>query len=115
MYLRVTNPSSVTGPVTLTLTNDDGTTSASIPLSDIAGGPSGDLDAGASSGLLNINDVYDAVQAADATFMLGATDKLRVDVVAEFGGSGDGQGVVLSAFNMSSDGTSFNMMTDASN
>jgi len=115
MFIRVTNPSAVSGPVTLTLTNDDGTTSAGIDISTISGGPSGDLVAGASTGLLNINDVYTAVQAADATFELGATDKLRVDVVAEFGGSGAGQGVVLSSFNLSTDGTSFNMMTDASN
>jgi hypothetical protein len=115
MYIRVSNPSAVTGPATLTLTNDDGVTSASIDLTEIAGGPSSDLAAGASTGLLNINDVFDAVQAADATFDLGATDKLRIDVVAEFGGSNTSSGVILSAFNLSSDGTSFNMMTDASN
>ena len=56
-----------------------------------------------------------AVQAGDSTFDLGATNKLRVDVVAEFGTTGTNSGVVLGAFSVSSDGTTFNMMTDASN
>lgn len=65
--------------------------------------------------MLSIDDVFAAVQAADATFDLGATNKLRVDVTAEFGGSAANQAVVLSAFNQSSDLSNFNMMTDASN
>ena len=170
MFIRVTNPSAVAGPVTLTLTNDDGTTSSPIALEDIAGAPAGDLAAGASTALLNIDDVFAAVQAADATFDLGASNKLRVDAVAEFGSNASisqpastststvngvvaraavtvatgatqgftipalaavanstitlttpalvqdlGQtGVILSAFTVSSDGTTFAMMTDAS-
>jgi hypothetical protein len=130
MFIRVTNPSAIAGPVTLTLTNDDGTTSTAIPITAIAGGPAGDLAAGASTALLDINDVMDAVQAADATFALGASNKLRVNVVAEFGanasitGGGTGSasvtqntgetGVILSAFSVSSDGTTFNMLTEAS-
>jgi len=115
MMIRVTNPASIAGPVTLTLTNDDGDTSAAVDITDIAGGPTGDLAAGASTGLLDISDVMAAVQAGDATFDLGATNKLRVDVVAEFGTTGTNSGVVLGAFSVSSDGTTFNMMTDASN
>jgi hypothetical protein len=112
MSLRITNPSSVAGPVTLTLTNDSGVTSASIPITAISGGPAGDLGAGASTGLLSIADVFAAVQAADATFDLGTTNKLRVAVVAEFGG-GANTDVVLNAFSLSSDGTTFSMVTDS--
>jgi len=112
MSLRITNPSSVAGPVTLTLTNDSGTTSAAIPITAISGGPAGDLGAGASTALLSMADVFAAVQAADATFDLGTTNKLRVAVVAEFGG-GAATDVVLNAFSLSSDGTTFSMVTDS--
>lgn len=168
MFLRVTNPSAVAGPVTLTLTNDDGVTSTAIDISAIEGAPAGELAAGASTALLNIDDVMAAVQAADATFALGASNKLRVDVVAEFGSNASitqaastststvagspaiaklsvqagsaftiaavaavadstvtvttpalvqdtgSTGVILSAFTVSSDGTTFAMLTDAS-
>jgi len=168
MFLRVTNPSAVAGPVTLTLTNDDGVTSTAIDLSAIEGAPAGELAAGASTALLNIDDVMAAVQAADATFALGSSNKLRVDVVAEFGSNASitqaastststvagspaiaklsvqagsaftiaavaavadstvtvttpalvqdtgATGVILSAFTVSSDGTTFAMLTDAS-
>ena len=114
MFIRVTNPSAVAGPVTLTLTNDDGLTSSAINLSDIAGAPAGDLGAGASTALLSIDDVMTAVQAADSAFALGAANKLRVDAVAEFGAAG-ATGVILGAFSVSTDGTTFNMLTDASN
>jgi len=112
MSLRITNPSGVAGPVTLTLTNDAGTTSASIPITAITGGPAGDLAAGASTGLLSMANVFAAVQAADATFDVSATNKLRVAVVAEFGGGG-ATDVVLNAFSLSSDGTTFSMITNA--
>ena len=114
MFIRVTNPSAVAGPVTLTLTNDDGLTSSAINLSDIAGAPAGDLGAGASTALLSIDDVMTAVQAADSAFALGTANKLRVDAVAEFGAAG-ATGVILGAFSVSTDGTTFNMLTDASN
>jgi hypothetical protein len=113
MMIRVTNPSTIAGPVTLTLTNDDGVTSSSVSLVDIAGGPTGDLAAGASTALLNISDVFAAVQAADASFELGASNKLRVSVVAEFGTNGGATAVVLNAFSLSSDSTTFSMVTDA--
>jgi len=115
MFIRVTNPSSVSGPVTLQLTNDDGVTSQAINISTITGGPSGDLVAGASTGLMSVANVFAAVQAADPTFDLGATNKLRVSVVAEFGGSAANQGVLLTAFTQDVNKESFMMMTDASN
>jgi len=107
MSIRVTNDSAVVGPTTLTLTNDDGDTSASIAISAIAGGPAGELAVGASTALLSMADVFAAVQAADATFDLGATNKLRVDVTSLT------PSIVLNAFSLSSDGTTFSMVTDA--
>jgi hypothetical protein len=108
MSIRVTNDSAIAGPTTLTLTNDDGETSAAISLADVAGGPAGDLAAGASTTLLNMSDVFAAVQAADATFDLGASsNKLRVSV------SSLTPSIVLNAFSLSSDGTTFSMVTDA--
>jgi len=108
MSIRVTNDSAIAGPATLTLTNDDGETSAAISLADVAGGPAGDLGAGASTALLNMSDVFAAVQAADATFDLGAmSNKLRVSV------SSLTPSIVLNAFSLSSDGTTFSMVTDA--
>jgi hypothetical protein len=107
MSIRVTNDSAVVGPTTLTLTNDDGLTSAAIDITAIAGGPAANLATGASTALLSIADVFAAVQAADATFALGATNKLRVDV------SSLTPSIILNAFSLSSDGTTFSMVTDA--
>jgi hypothetical protein len=107
MSIRVTHDSAVVGPTTLTLTNDDGLTSASINITSIAGGPAANLATGASTGLLNMKDVFAAVQAADATFALGATNKLRVSL------SSLTPSIVLNAFSLSSDGTTFSMVTDA--
>jgi hypothetical protein len=106
-FIRITNPSGISGDVTLQLTNDDGDTSSSVAIAS--------LDAGASSDLLNIDDVFATVQAADATFELGATAKLRVSIDAEFGETGESTGVILGSFSLSTDGNTFNMMTDASN
>jgi len=108
MSIRVTNDSAVVGPTTLTLTNDDGDTSAAIDITAITGGPTADLAAGASTGLLSMAAVFEAVQAADATFALGASsNKLRVTV------SSLTPTIVLNAFSLSSDGTTFSMVTDA--
>lgn len=107
MSIRVTNDSAVGGPVTLTLTNDDGETSAAVSLSDITG-VAGDLAAGSSTALIQMADVFAAVQAADATFELGASsNKLRVGI------SSLTPSIVLNAFSLSSDGTTFSMVTDA--
>jgi len=108
MSIRVTNDSAVVGPTTLTLTNDDGATSAAINITAIAGGPASNLAAGASTGLLSMADVFAAVQAADATFDLGtSSNKLRVNVTSLT------PSIVLNAFSLSSDGTTFSMVTDA--
>ena len=114
MFIRITNPSAVSGPVTLSLTNDDGDSSGSFDLGDVAGVDSSELAAGASTGLLSIDDVFAAAQAANEDFDLGATNKLRVGATAEFGDAGAGTEVIMGAFSVSSDGTTFNMMTDAS-
>jgi len=109
MSIRVTNPTAIVGTATLQLINDDGDTSAAIDLSAIAGGPAGNtLAANSSTALLSIADVFAAVTAADATFTLGTTsNKLRVAVSASL------PTVVLNAFTVSSDGTTFSMVTDA--
>jgi hypothetical protein len=107
MSIRVTNDSAIAGPTTLTLTNDDGDVSAAVSLTAITGGPAGDLAARASTGLLSMANVFAAVQAADATFALGATNKLRVSV------SSLTPTIILNAFSLSSDGTTFSMVTDA--
>jgi hypothetical protein len=108
MSIRVTNDSAIAGPVTLTLTNDDGDTSAAISLGAVAGGPAGDLSAGASTALLSMSAVFAAVQAGDATFALGtSSNKLRVTI------SSLTPTIVLNAFSLSSDGTTFSMVTDA--
>lgn len=117
-FIRITNPSGIAGTVYVTLTNNDGTSSTPIDISAIAGVASSDLAAGASTALLNINDVYDAVVAANPTFTNVTTDagnKLFVEVEAEFGTTGATSGVVVSAFTVSKDGNTFAMMTDASN
>jgi len=108
MSIRITNPSAIVGTATLQLINDDGDVSASIPITAIAGGPTADLAANSSTGLLAMADVFAAVQAADATFSLGTTsNKLRVAVSASL------PAVILNAFTLSSDGTTFSMVTDA--
>jgi len=107
-FIRITNPSGVAGNVTLQLTNDDGDTSAAI---DVAS-----LEAGASTDLLTIESIFASVQAGDAGFDLGANSaKLRVSVDAEFGATGTDTAVILASFSTSTDGNTFNMMTDASN
>jgi len=82
-FVRVTNPSNTSGDVTVTVYNDNGD-SSSFNLGDIAGVASSTLGAKASTGMININDVYAAAQAADATFDHNG-GKLRVLVRGEFG------------------------------
>jgi len=82
-FVRVTNPSNTSGDVTVTVYNDSGD-STSFNLGDIAGVASSTLGSNASTGMININDVYAAAQAADATFDHNG-GKLRVLVRGEFG------------------------------
>ncbi len=85
-FVRVTNPSNVTGAVTVTVTNDAGT-SVTFDLGAINGITGNSLAAGASTALININDVFAAAQATNAAFGLasGTQNKLRVEVRGEFG------------------------------
>ena len=112
-YLRITNPSTMAGNVYLTLINDDGD-SVPINLGDIAGVSSSSLAAGASTALININDVYAAAQVEDPAFDHNS-GKLRVLAEGEFGTTGATTGIVMNSFSMTTDGTGFFMMTDASN
>jgi len=89
-FARITNPSSTAGDVTVTVINDDGE-QVSFDLGDVTGVASSNLVARASTKLININDIFAAAEAADATFALAATgpnskNKLRVVVRGEFGG-----------------------------
>jgi hypothetical protein len=106
--IRITNPSTLAGNVYITVTNDAGE-SVQIQLGDIEGVDSTSLAAGASTGLININDVYAAATAADDTFAHNG-GKLRLDIDAEFGETGQASGVVVNAFSMTTDGTGFFMM-----
>lgn len=87
-FVRITNPSQTDGDVTVTVYNDAGD-SVTFPMGDIAN-VSSTLEAEGSTKLINVNDVYAAAQAADATFALAATgadsrNKLRIEVRGEFG------------------------------
>ncbi len=114
MFVRFTNPSSIAGNVQFWLTNDAGVKSDTLGISVIEGVDSDSLAAGSSTGLLNINDVMAAVQANDTDFALATgSDKLRLNASANFGGDGASSGLVVGAFSISTDGTTFNMMTEA--
>lgn len=87
--VRITNPSSTAGAVTVTVINDAGT-EVTFNLGSIAG-VDNVLGAKASTKLININDVFAAAQAANPAFALAGTgadskNKLRVVVRGEFGG-----------------------------
>lgn len=89
-FARITNPSNVTGDVTVTVYNDAGD-DVTFPLGDIAGVASS-LEAHGSTKLININDIYTAAQNFDQSFKITEIngtgqkrDKLRVEVRGEFG------------------------------
>jgi hypothetical protein len=108
-YLRVVNPSTIAGKVYLTVVTDDGT-SETVDLSGVANvdglNGSGELPAGASTNLVNLNDIFDATSLS----LAGTSQKLRVNVEAEFGSTGYTSGVVVNAFSLSTDGTTFNVV-----
>lgn len=104
-FVRITNPSENDGIVTLRLINDRGEKSSPIVLGDIEGIDSDFLAAGASTGLLSIDKIY-AATTRDFEHHGG---KLRIDVNAEFGKTGQLSGVVLNAFSLGANGIS--MMT----
>lgn len=86
-FFRVVNTSSVAGDVSVTLTNDSGDT-VTFDLGNVSGDNTGaavstNLAGGNSTGLISIDALYAAGQAADATFSTGA-GKLRVSFDGEF-------------------------------
>lgn len=87
-YLRITNPTTFGGAVTVTMWNDAGD-EVSFPLSDIVIGATpvpGILDPKASTQLIDVNDFFKAAQAKDNTFdVVGASKKLRIEVRGAFG------------------------------
>lgn len=94
-YVRITNPSTVSGRVFITVYKDDGT-STTINLDDIAGQSSDSLAAQASTSLININDIYTATGWA-----AGYAGKLRLKIEGEF------SSIDTQAISVATDGTSF--------
>jgi len=99
-FLRVVNTSNLSGDVSFQLTADDGTTVNGVSLADIAGQSSAALAGQNSTSLININDLYAAAQAADATFD-AAGGKLRVTVTGNFAT------ILLQNVTVSTDNTTF--------
>lgn len=99
-YLRVTNTSNISGNVTFSLTNDAGTSVSGVTLGSISGQSSTTLAGQSSTGLININDLYAAAQAADSTFAHNS-GKLRVTVNANF------SSVEMQNITLATDNTSF--------
>ncbi len=100
-FIRITNPSSTSGSVFLTVTDDAGN-SSSIDLGDVAG-QSTTLGAGASTSLIDINDIAAATTGLDTS----NSGKLRIDINAEFGATGTTTGVYATSVTVSTDGTTF--------
>ena len=113
-YIRITNPSNIDGNVFLTLTNDSGNT-VTFGLgnvTDVTGAAIPDsLSAGASTALIPVSSLFSAAQSANPGFnVVGNSRMLRLDVEAEFGGTGLGQGVVVNGVSSNTDGTGFTMI-----
>ncbi len=70
------------------------------------------LGAGASTNLMNINDIFAAAEAQG--FALAATsNKLRMDITAEFGTNQSDSAVIVNSFSIGKLGNVFSMQTDA--
>lgn len=119
--IRITNPSTISGAVYLTLINDTGDTCMvnldKVP--DIFNTKiSGKLAAGASTGLIYVKKLFETAQAQCSAFDVTPKDpvafpkpgKLRLDVEAEFGETGEYSGVVVDALVPMTDGTGFVML-----
>lgn len=113
-YIRITNPSNIDGNVFLTLTNDSGNTVTFGlgSVTDVTGAAIPDsLSAGASTALIPVSSLFTAAQSAAPGFnVVGNSRMLRLDVEAEFGGTGQGQGVVVNGVSANTDGTGFTMI-----
>lgn len=115
-FIRITNPTDTAGKVFVTLYNDAGTPSKQITLdqlTDKAGNAfPATLDAGASTPLVRIGDLYRAAQALDASFAMADAaskrNKLRIKVNGEFGTSNvnahDQSGVIVRTLSTSKNG-----------
>lgn len=98
-FVRVSNKSGVDGDVFFTVFNDAGE-SETISLGDIAGQSTSTLNGQASTSLLSIQSIYDAVVASDSSFDVSG-GKLRAIVEGEFGD------IEAQAISVATDGTSF--------
>jgi len=99
-FLRVVNTSNLSGDVSFQLRADDGTTVTGVMLGSISGQASSSLAGQNSTSLININDLYAAAQAADATFDV-AGGKLRVTATGNFAS------IILQNISLSTDNTTF--------
>lgn len=100
-FVRVNNTSNITGDVSMRVINDDGD-SVTIQLGDIAGVSSSSLAGQASTDLIGIQAIFDAAQAADSTFALGAnSNKLRIVIDGEF------STIAAQSVTLSTDNTTF--------
>jgi hypothetical protein len=119
-YVRVTNPDVKTGSVFFTVINDAGVSStfdiATLPTANL-GLTAGKLAAGASTNLIPITDIFAAAQAANASFdVAGGSMKLRIEARAQFGTlPGSSDDVVLNAFTVANDGSTFSMISADAN
>ncbi|MDM8526257.1 hypothetical protein QUF80_23005, partial [Desulfococcaceae bacterium HSG8] len=118
-YVRITNPSNLDGKVYMTVIADDGT-SVAIELGNVSGITSSVLNKGASTKLIDVNDIYKAAQTKSPGFSHG-DGNLRIDFSGEFGTNdriidGDTLGpesrtaIIVNAFGISRDGNSVFML-----
>lgn len=101
-YVRIVNPSTESGTVYLTLINDQGTACQHFEMGNVSGISSSILEAGASTGLINVSEIYNTATSRDSSFDIG-TGKLRLRAKATFGTTGPG--VVVVSFGILKDGT----------
>jgi hypothetical protein len=119
--IRITNPSQIEDAVYLTLINDEGE-SCNFNLDQVPDifnqKISGDLPAGASTGLIYVKKLFEVAQSQCSGFDVVPNDpvnfpkpgKLRLDVEAVFGETGEYTGVVVDALVPMTDGTGFVML-----
>jgi len=99
-YLRVVNTSNLSGEVTFQLIADDGTSVTGVSLGSISGQSASTLAGQNSTSLIDIDDLYAAAQAADATFDVQG-GKLRVTATGNF------STIELQNISLSTDNTTF--------
>ncbi len=121
-FVRVTNPSTTDGSVFFTVINDAGD-SCMFNLKEVTDSydtqaVTDKLKAKASTQFISVDKIYEVAQKKDPKFSikpysdasaLPKPSKLRLDVNAEFGVTGDWSGVVVDAISPSTDGTGFTL------